>query len=324
MNKAESDWQVAYAWLENRRRHAPPNADVWHLRFHWPQRGQALYQQVCSGGYRLQPMQVHHYRDRSWVQWCAQDALVLKWVALQVEEKLPRHERCAHLKGRGGGKQSVCEVWQSLSSEEYAFVYRTDIRGYYRHIRKAQVLNQVQWHVDDPVLVDLIEQYLYYSVEDAGEFHTPEHGICRGSALSPLIGGSLLHHVDSYFSTVEGTFYARYMDDFVLLTRTRWQLRRCVKRLHEFFNLGGFEAHPDKTQLGRIEHGFDWLGVWFTPTGTTIAPRALENHRARRMRLYEQARRQGLSVTETEARVQTYEARWKIWVNHQLKVCHSP
>jgi RNA-directed DNA polymerase len=190
--------------------------------------------------------------------------------------------------------------------------------GYYRHIRKAQVLSQVRWHVDDPVLVDLIEQYLYYSVEDAGEFHTPEHGICRGCALSPLIGGSLLHHVDSYFSTMEGTFYARYMDDFVLLTRSRWQLRRCVKRLHEFFNLGGFETHPDKTQLGRIEHGFDWLGVWFTLTGTTIAPRALENHRARRMRLYEQARRQGLSVTETEARVQTYEARWKIWAARML------
>lgn len=102
-------------------------------------------------------------------------------------------------------------------------------------------------------------------------------------------------------------------------TRTRWQLRRCVKRLHEFFNLGGFEAHLDKTQLGRIEHGFDWLGVWFTPTGTTIAPRALENHRARRMRLYEQARRQGLSLTETKARVQTYEARWKIWAERVVR-----
>ncbi|HHQ6724175.1 TPA: hypothetical protein ACSTNG_004007 [Serratia fonticola] len=51
MNKAESDWLVAYAWLEKRRRHAPPNADVWHLRFHWPQRGEALYRQVCGGGY---------------------------------------------------------------------------------------------------------------------------------------------------------------------------------------------------------------------------------------------------------------------------------
>ncbi|CAI1244873.1 Reverse transcriptase (RNA-dependent DNA polymerase) [Serratia fonticola] len=109
------------------------------------------------------------------------------------------------------------------------------------------------------------------------------------------------------------------MDDFVLLTRTRWQLQRCIKRLHEFFNLSGFETHPDKTQLGRIEHGFDWLGVWFTPTRTTIAPRALENYRAQRMRLYEQARRRGLSATETAELVQAYEARWNIWAKGMLR-----
>lgn len=104
-----------------------------------------------------------------------------------------------------------------------------------------------------------------------------------------------------------------------MFTRTRWQLRRCVKGLHEFFNLGGFETHPDKTQLDRIEQGFDWLGVQFSTAGTTIAPRALENHRAQRVRLYEQARRQGLSLTETEARVRAYEARWTLWAEGMLK-----
>lgn len=77
-------------------------------------------------------------------------------------------------------------------------------------------------------------------------------GICRGCALSPLIGGSLLHHVDNFFNAQEGLWYARYMDDFLLFTRTRWQLRRSVKRLHEFFDPGGFETHPDKTQLGNM------------------------------------------------------------------------
>ncbi|WP_024485529.1 reverse transcriptase domain-containing protein [Serratia fonticola] len=71
----------------------------------------------------------------------------------------------------------------------------------------------------------------------------------RGNTLSPLIGRR------------EDLFYARYRDDFIIFTQTRWHLRKAIKRLHEFFDLGGFEAHPDKTQLGRIERGFDWLGV---------------------------------------------------------------
>lgn len=106
-------------------------------------------------------------------------------------------------------------------------MYRTDIRGYYRHILKLQVGSQLRWHVQDPV--------------------------CRGSALSPLIGGSLLRYVDHYFATREELFYARYMDDFIIFTKTRWYLRKAIKRLHEFFDQEGFETHPDKTQLGRLE-----------------------------------------------------------------------
>ncbi|MDK2376799.1 reverse transcriptase domain-containing protein [Serratia fonticola] len=139
-------------------------------------------------------------------------------------------------------------------------------------------------------------------MEDGGEIVTPEKGICRGSALSPLIGGSLLRHVDSYFATCEEVFYTRYMDDFIFFTKTRWHLRKAIKRLHEFFDLGGFETHPDKTQLGRIEHGFDWLGLWYSPLGSRIAPSATENHRERIARLYDQARRRKLSKAETEIR----------------------
>ena len=74
-----------------------------------------------------------------------------------------------------------------------------------------------------------------------------------------------------------------------------------------------------KTQVGRTERGFDWLGVWFDATGPTgIAPRAKENHRARRLRLEEQARRRGLSEVAVQHRVQQYEARWLLWAERQM------
>ncbi|WP_314733614.1 reverse transcriptase domain-containing protein [Serratia entomophila] len=94
-----------------------------------------------------------------------------------------------------------------------------------------------------------------------------------------IIGGSLLRHIDGYFATREEIFYARYRDDFIFFTKTRGHLCQAIKSLHEFFDLGGFETHPDKTQLGKREKGFDWLGIWYSPLGPRIAPRALENHR---------------------------------------------
>lgn len=271
-----------------------------------------------NGVYRLSPMLVHYQRRESWAAWTAQDAWVLKWVALQIAGKLPVHTACTHVRGQGGGRGTVQNVWEALGSSEYRYVYRTDIRGFYRHIKKEQALKIVQRNINDTILVNLIEQYLYYSIEDGGVFYTPETGICRACALSPIIGASLLRHIDGDISSRENVFYQRYMDDFIIFTKTRWQLRHIIKRLNEYFDLGGFEPHPDKTQLGKIQNGFDWMGVWFGSEGATIAPRALENHALIRARLYERARIRHLSSAETENLVRAYEERWLVWANSLL------
>lgn len=250
--------------------------------------------------------------------WSAADALVMKWVALEIKDQLPLQSRCVHTAGHRGGRDSLAEITQTLALGA-RFVWRTDIRGYYRHIRKQQPWHHVCRFVSSPVLQNIIKQYIWYTVEHGGEFFTPQGGICRGSALSPLLGVSFLWYVDSAFRRQEDIYYVRYMDDFLFLSARRWPLRRAVRRLHDYFEDTGFECHPDKTQVGRIERGFDWLGVWFDATGPTgIAPRAKENHRARRLRLEEQARRCGLSEEAVRLRVQQYEARWKKWAERQL------
>jgi RNA-directed DNA polymerase len=318
-------WQQARGWLYQRRMNAPPDADIWHLRWRWEQEGDGLFRLVTSGKYLLSSMEVNGRGSAALAQWSARDALVLKWVALHVQSQLPHPEACMHLRG-GGTSRSLRRVAGALSSGRYLFVHRTDIRGYYAHIRKHQLMNHVERFITDPVKKELIRQYVHYSVERGGEFHTPTYGIPRGCALSPLLGASLLWHVDGYFSSFpdEDIFYVRYMDDFLLLTRTRWQLRRAVSRLAEFFDLSGFERHPDKTQTGRLEKGFDWLGIWFGMQGPSIAPRALSNHRERRMRLYEQLCRRGVSQDAALARVQAYETRWKIWAVRMLENASLP
>ncbi|EEH2443432.1 hypothetical protein GYC12_005173, partial [Salmonella enterica] len=53
----------------------------------------------------------------------------------------------------------------------------------------------------------------------------------------------------------------------------------------------GFEQHLDKTFIGRVEKGFDWMGFWFTEKGCDgVAPRALQNFKDRLRRLYERVR----------------------------------
>jgi hypothetical protein len=50
----------------------------------------------------------------------------------------------------------------------------------------------------------------------------------------------------------------------------------------------GLEKHPDKTFIGRIERGFDYLGYHFGPAGLAVAQATIERFVERAARLYEQ------------------------------------
>lgn len=313
-------WFVAQRWLWKRREKAPAGADIWDLRFHWPREMYSLWEQVNTCSYTLSPMRVYRRANgESLAQWSARDALVLKWAALHAGECLPVHPRCEHGKGRGGVVRSVEKLHAALLSGQYKFVLRTDIKGYYRQIRKQQLWAQVSRYISDRRVTTLIKQYLYYSVDNGGDIHTPLTGIPRGCALSPLLGACLLYHMDADFNIIEDCYYARYMDDFIILAPTRWRLRRCVAGLNHSFEWGGFQQHPNKTYIGKISNGVDWLGVGFNEHGATgVAERALKHHRERCLRLYEQACRLRLSHDEAVSRVQTYRKRWLTWATRLL------
>ncbi|HHA1936288.1 TPA: reverse transcriptase domain-containing protein [Enterobacter ludwigii] len=207
---------------------------------------------------------------------------------------------------------------RSLKQQGWSYVCRTDIQGFYGHIRRGPLMRQLKRHVSDPVLLNLVRQYLHYSVERGGEFYTPRRGICRGCALSPLLAGFCLWAMDTYLEAQQPALrYVRYMDDIVIFTRTRWHLRRAVRTLNAFFASGGYRQHPDKTFIGKTDKGFDWMGIQFNGSGITgVAPRALTSHRERCCRLYEQAWRYGKK--KTRARVAEYVKRWTIWRTHTM------
>jgi RNA-directed DNA polymerase len=93
---------------------------------------------------------------------------VLKWVAEQITGQLPLNKRCYHLKGHGGLVGAIKQVSHAYYRSEWRYAYRTDIRGYYRHIIKAQVEHQFHQYIADAVCRDLCRQWFYCSVEDGG------------------------------------------------------------------------------------------------------------------------------------------------------------
>ena len=302
--------ESAFTWLCRSRRHFPAGSDIWHLRFHQAHEKERLFRLTSAGQYRFSPLSVIHTRHNgSRVLWSSPDALILKCLTLILTDMLPVHPRCEHIAGHQGGKQSVQRLHHVLRQPSSGYVCRTDIQGYYARIHKLTLYSQVHSHVHSPVLLQLVWQFLHYSVEDGGTFHTPERGIPRSAPLSPLLAAFHLYEVDAHFARQPHLYYARYMDDFFIVTRTRWQLRKAVRELNQFFSRYGFTRHPDKTFIGPSRKGTDWMGYWLTDQGVrSVVPRALDNHRTRLHRLYEQTRH--LRANVQAARVVKYVRRW--------------
>ena len=96
------------------------------------------------------------------------------------------------------------------------------------------------------------------------------------------------------------------MDDILILAPTRWQLRSAVKVVNQTLGMLRLEKHPDKTFIGRIERGFDFLGYHFSPAGLGVAAKTIANFIEKASRLYEQKRPAG----SARATLEMYARRW--------------
>ncbi len=108
-----------------------------------------------------------------------------------------------------------------------------------------------------------------------------------------------------------GLFYARYMDDWVVIAPTRWKLRSAIRIVNETLNLLKVEQHPDKTFIGKVERGFDFLGYFMKPGMLKVPRGTFERFTERISRLYEQG--------ADYLRIGEYVWQWLKWVRAGIR-----
>jgi hypothetical protein len=234
--------------------HYHHNSDVWQLRRWWDEKKRLIVAQLRSGTYRFREQRRVTARGEVKEIWMAQDALVLKALAIALSDLLRPHlsPRCFHLAGTGGLKGAVREVAAHL--HEHEFVFRTDVKGYYASINHDILYNLVRQYVREPVVLDLVGQYLKRFVSDGGEYTDIEQGISLGCPLSPLMGALYLKPLDDRMAEL-GCFYVQFMDDWVILAPTRWKLRKAIKAVNGVMAELRVEKHPDKHLLDGLHGG---------------------------------------------------------------------
>jgi hypothetical protein len=303
----------AYAWLCEQRKAFPENAEVWTFRHRWPDEKPRLRADLLAGRYRFAPLyRVTLSEDGDVDVWRARDVLVLKALTLVLAPHLPVLPCCTHVKGHGGAKATLREIWAELPA--HTFVCRTDVKDYYASIDHGRLFADLMHAIPDHRVAPLLWQYLRRVSERGGVFREFTRGIALGCPLSPLIGAFHLTPLDRRMQALP-VFYRRFMDDIIMLAPTRWKLRRAVAALNEELSVRGLEKHPRKTVIGRTARGFDYLGYHVSAAGLRLSHTTVEQFRLRlAARLYEQEH----GDPRRAAMLRDYPRRFRCWARAGL------
>ncbi len=227
-------------------------------------------------------------------------------LADHLDAYIPR--ACTHHRGHGGVKGAIRTLSAALGQANYAA--RFDIASYYTSIRHDVLLQQLQETGADDGSLSVVADYL--RLPDTRQRGA---GIVASGGLSPLLGGLYLSPLDRVMTRRQErgllVCYVRFMDDIVILARTRWQLRGAIAALHAVLRPLHLRLHRIKRYIGKTTRGFDFLGYQFHPG------RKLRPSRESLRRLRERARR----LYEREAdihRLRRYVRRWWWWLHGGL------
>jgi hypothetical protein len=238
--------------------------------------------------------------------------VVQKALALVLPAHLPLSPRCTHVKGHGGLKATVRAVLQALP--QHRFVCKTDVQSYYASLDHLIRLDRLAVHIADRQVLSLIGQSLQRCVERGGLYWDARQGIALGSPLRPLLGAFVLTELDEALEQ-RGLFAVRYMDDILVLAPTRWKLRQAIRVVNQVLTALRLTKHPDKTYIGRIARGFDFLGYHFSPAGLGVAAQTVRHFVARVHRLHEREREK----PDGSSTLGIYVRRWVRWVRAGLR-----
>jgi hypothetical protein len=280
--------EFAYEWICKLRKKYSPNSDVWNLRRDWGSIKAELLNQLNDGSYQFGVIDRLEFEDATISLWSSRDMVALKLLSIALGQRMAKYipKTCCHIKGHGGLKKAVRQTYEALP--KYQYVMRSDVQGYYASICHDTLMGIISSYVTHPVLLTLVRKACQRTETTGGLFYDyHQKGVPKGSPLSPLLGAIALIPLDRAIGTIKGVYYQRYMDDWVVLTKTKSSLRKVVKMTHGVMRDLRFQLHPLKTFIGKISHGFNFLAYYMDHTKILPAKETIRRFHERATALYE-------------------------------------
>jgi len=136
------------------------------------------------------------------------------------------------------------------------YVFKADISHYFDNVDHEILINIIKRKIGDGKLIWLIRKVL-------NNFNSPikGKGMPLGNYTSQFFANVYLNGLDYFVKhELKAKYYIRYVDDFVILHRSKKRLEYFKKRIIEFLKEIKLEPHSEKSDIIPLQKGITFLG----------------------------------------------------------------
>ena len=177
---------------------------------------------------------------------------------------------------------AIQDIADVIRDKGYSYFLKVDISKFFDCIDWKILRNILSAEIAEEDVMDLIRQNSCsrYLDEDTGELNTPKTGIYQGSILAPILSNVYLMEFDRWLLD-SGEFFVRYSDDMIILSDSAQRLTELLQQIIIRLRNVGLRINTDKSVMGKVAEGFNFLGYNFDESGKSIPDKAEENLRDR-------------------------------------------
>ena len=167
---------------------------------------------------------------------------------------------CRVDKGTHKGVDAVTTMVRQVSRNgtQPCYALKCDIQKFFFRIDHGILLTMLRKKLQDKDALWLLEQVIGSFSINPGE----AKGLPIGNLTSQIFANIYMNEFDQYMKHVlEVKHYARYTDDFIILSQSTEYLESLLKPIASFLDTRlAVNLHPKKTVIRKVTQGIDFLG----------------------------------------------------------------
>ena len=178
---------------------------------------------------------------------------------------------CRKTKGMHAASDTLQEwlyEWQKFHPDQPLYAIKADIHHYFQSINHDVLKAEIRKVIKDAGALVLIDKIIDHNGQ------MPDGvGIPVGNLTSQLFANIYLNKLDQYIKhTLGAKYYMRYMDDFILLSPDKEQLRRWLADIERFLRDELKLELNQKTTILAAKNGIDFVGYKHRATHRKVRP----------------------------------------------------